>query len=108
MGGVKPAIQPLSIKAPHGAREMQVQWSDGHQGVYPHGVLREACPCAVCRERSQPEPRRNPVDLELRDIRTVGNYAIELRWGDGHDSGIYDFAYLRSLCQCGVCREPTL
>lgn len=27
----------------------------------------------------------------------VGNYGLRIRWNDGHDLGIYDFEYLRSL-----------
>jgi DUF971 family protein len=28
----------------------------------------------------------------------VGNYAMKIEWSDGHDSGIYSFEYLRSIC----------
>ena len=37
------------------------------------------------------------------EIRGVGNYAIELRWHDGHSTGIYTYDYLRSLCPCSSC-----
>jgi DUF971 family protein len=43
---------------------------------------------------------------ELEDITTVGNYALSLKWFDGHDSGIYSFKYLRSLCRCAQCAPP--
>jgi DUF971 family protein len=36
-------------------------------------------------------------ELTLQEIWGVGQYAIGLRWGDGHDSGIYTFEYLREL-----------
>jgi DUF971 family protein len=39
-------------------------------------------------------------------IGGVGNYAIELRWQDGHSTGIYSFEYLRSLCPCTHCTAP--
>ncbi|HEY1266366.1 MAG TPA: gamma-butyrobetaine hydroxylase-like domain-containing protein [Candidatus Binatia bacterium] len=35
----------------------------------------------------------------------VGNYAIMFRWGDGHETGIYTFQYLRSLCPCEECKQ---
>ena len=38
-----------------------------------------------------------PGNLELRELGQVGNYALSLRWGDGHDGGIYSFAFLRRL-----------
>lgn len=27
----------------------------------------------------------------------VGHYAVRIRWQDGHDAGIYDYATLRRL-----------
>jgi DUF971 family protein len=30
----------------------------------------------------------------------VGNYAIGIRWSDGHETGIYSFERLRQLCPC--------
>lgn len=29
----------------------------------------------------------------------VGSYALRIVWADGHNAGIYDFAYLRELAQ---------
>jgi DUF971 family protein len=28
----------------------------------------------------------------------VGNYALKIQFSDGHDSGIFSFAYLREIC----------
>lgn len=95
---------PVKIKAPHGARVMQVEWSDGHQGVYPHDVLRGLCPCAECQGHSGRIEYRAGGNLELRELATVGNYGLSLKWGDGHASGIYSFQYLRSICRCDACR----
>ena len=33
----------------------------------------------------------------IRELGQVGNYALSMRWGDGHDGGIYSFAFLRRL-----------
>lgn len=35
--------------------------------------------------------------FEAKEMFKVGNYAIGFRWGDGHDTGIYTFEYLRRL-----------
>jgi DUF971 family protein len=34
----------------------------------------------------------------------VGDYALQLTWGDGHATGIYTFVFLRELCACALCR----
>lgn len=38
-------------------------------------------------------------DVGLLNIEAVGNYAIKLFFDDGHDSGIYSWAFLFELCQ---------
>ena len=45
-------------------------------------------------------------NTEIREIATVGNYAITIKWGDGHGSGIYNYEYLRMICQCPECKPP--
>mgnify|MGYP003736416353 FL=1 len=36
--------------------------------------------------------------LNLEAIAPVGTYAVQLRWSDGHDSGIYTWEYLYEAC----------
>lgn len=90
-------LTPSAIKAPHGAQELEITWSDGRQTRYPHRVLRGYCPCAGCQGHAGPIKYREGGNLELRDLSTVGNYALGLVWGDGHNSGIYTYAYLLEL-----------
>lgn len=35
---------------------------------------------------------------EMVELLPVGNYAIQPRWSDGHDTGIYTWEFLRRLC----------
>jgi DUF971 family protein len=39
------------------------------------------------------------VNVNITDIQAVGNYAIQLYFDDGHDSGIFSWDYLYELCQ---------
>jgi len=112
-----PRTHPTRVKAPRNARIMEISWADGHQGIYPHEILRGYCPCAGCQGHSgtirfipggELEARYKPGgDLEMRNIEQVGNYALRFDWGDSHSTGIYTFRYLRSLCQCPECQSPT-
>jgi DUF971 family protein len=114
--GPDPRTHPTRVKAPRNARTMEISWADGHQATYPHEILRGYCPCAGCQGHSgtirfipggELEARFKPGgDLELRNIEQVGNYALRFDWGDGHNTGIYTFRYLRSLCQCSECTSP--
>jgi DUF971 family protein len=91
-----------AVRAPHGATAMEIDWADGVTSRIEHWIIRGFCPCADCQGhagpiRFVPEARDRASSQQLRDIRRVGNYALELTWGDGHASGIYTFGHLRLL-----------
>ena len=100
-----------AVRSPRGAIVSEIDWADGHHGVYPHEILRGYCPCAGCQGHSGEVQFIKPskIQLELEEIKPVGNYALALFWFDGHSSGIYSYRYLRALCQCDDCRagSPT-
>jgi DUF971 family protein len=100
-----PKIRPTKIRSPRGAKSTEIDWADGHKGVYPHEILRGYCPCAGCQGHSGTITFQNAegIALEVDDIEPVGNYAVCIKWFDGHSSGIYSFKYLRQLCQCAEC-----
>ena len=85
-----------------------IEWSDGHHGVYPVRHLRLHCPCAACvDEWTGVRKVRNddvPMLIMLQDIEPVGRYALQFKWSDGHDTGIYSYKLLRDLCQCDLCQ----
>ncbi|NQW79557.1 MAG: DUF971 domain-containing protein, partial [Polaromonas sp.] len=43
------------------------------------------------------DPQTVQADVSPRKIASVGNYAIQFDWSDGHSSGIYAFSDLREL-----------
>lgn len=94
--------KPTEIKRlPH---SLSIQWKDGLLSEIPYRELREKCPCARCNaEKQQKDPfRMIPTDdywekLHLVGIQTVGRYAVQLQWSDGHKTGIYTFNFLREL-----------
>jgi DUF971 family protein len=88
---------PTAIKAPHGAENLEITWSDGQKSCLPHSILRGYCPCAGCQGHAGPIRFRPGGNLELRELAPVGNYALGLTWGDGHNSGIFTYRYLREL-----------
>ena len=86
---------------PAGGPEILVEWSDGKLGVYSANDLRLACPCAGCVNESTGQkllkPEHIPADIRPLSINTVGRYALQISWSDGHNTGIYSFEYLRKL-----------
>jgi DUF971 family protein len=90
---------------------MRILWDDGHESRYAYADLRQACPCATCREQRaqrQVNPFQvittvTPHDVEPVHLSTVGNYALNIEWSDGHRTGIYPWDMLRALCPCPQC-----
>jgi DUF971 family protein len=89
--------RPTNVRAPHGARVLEISWGDGKKIAYPHEIIRGFCPCATCQGHSGTIRFVEGGDLDLRELAQVGNYALGLTWADGHNSGIYSFRYLRAL-----------
>lgn len=102
---------PVPERVHRGEHELVVTWDAGHAGVYPYRMLRLACHCATCREeltgRPLLDPGVVPEGVRAEEVSLVGAYAIKIRWSDGHDTGIYTYEYLLSLCPCGRCRATT-
>ena len=92
--------------------KISILWADGHKSIYNPFILRNACPCAACKGEGgifgkYYAPEKTAAvkeDVEPEEINQVGRYGLQIVWSDGHDLGIYTFDYLRSLCDCEVCR----
>ena len=91
-------------------RVIEITWLDGHHSGYGYEFLRWQCPCAICRgEGGVPGILEHLEKLtveqtDLVDLGPVGNYAMNLAWRDGHNTGIYSWEYLRGLCPCPECQ----
>jgi ATP-binding protein involved in chromosome partitioning len=94
------AATPTAIRQA-GPRALAIVWADGHESRYDVRELRLACACARCVDEWTGEERLDPAsvreDVHPLRIQTVGRYAIQIEWSDGHASGIYPFARLREL-----------
>ena len=94
----------LDLKRDQGLR---VQWNDGHESFYPVALLRKLSPSAeqqALREEMESNPLTvlpnaptNTKTLTAEDAELIGNYAIRLRFSDGHRTGIFSWTYLRSI-----------
>ena len=97
-----PAIEPREIKQEDDFT-IRIIWADNKECRYRAASLRRSCPCAQCVNEWTGERVLSPEnivdELEIRDVSLVGRYAINFRWSDGHETGIYSFRYLRELCE---------
>ena len=85
--------------------ELAVKWDDGSESFIPLEKLRRACPCAGCKGEmdimgnlyKNPDKPYAPTAFKLVQLNTVGTYALQPVWGDGHNTGLYAFDYLRRV-----------
>lgn len=84
--------------------ELAIAWNDGIESFLQLEMLRRACPCAACGgepdvmgEVSRPRLTYTDKSFQLLSFDLVGGYALQPRWADGHNTGIYSFTYLRRL-----------
>lgn len=98
------AFTPVAI-AQKGPRTLSITWSDGPVSLFDVRDLRLACGCAQCVDEwsgaGRLDPSSVPDDVRPVRIESVGRYAIQIEWSDGHASGIYPFQRLRELAGPG-------
>ena len=102
------AQKPQKIHVDRAAGWLEMVWpEEGNLRVFLPDV-RQACPCALCEDlrteksadaQLQMISAEQMPSVELSDVVPVGNYAIQIRWADGHDTGIYTYSYLKELAQ---------
>ena len=94
-------MQPTTIRVLEG-KFLWIKWSDETESKIGLQKLRELCPCATCiaeRENQSnsyiPLIQKNQVTVD--ELEVVGNYAIKIKWRDGHNTGIYEYTFLKKL-----------
>ncbi len=84
-----------------------ITWNDGHESKYFVRNIRLSCRCANCIDEWTREKilkdETVPQDIRPKKMETVGRYALQINWSDGHNTGIFTFEQLRSQCECDPC-----
>jgi len=118
-----PRVQPTEIKLHQKSRILEITFADGRNFRLPCEFLRVYSPSAEVRGHGpgQEVLQVGKKDVTIDRIEPVGNYAIQLAFSDGHDTGIYSWdllydyglhqdemwqRYLARLAEAGASREP--
>ena len=96
-------MRPLDIQQI--GQELAIKWKDQSESFIPLERLRRACPCAACQGEPDvmgnmhrgPEQPFAPGSFQLVRLESVGTYALQPVWADGHATGIYSFDYLKRV-----------
>lgn len=84
--------------------ELAIAWSDGRESFFALESLRRNCPCAVCQGEAdvlgtvdRPERKFQANSFQLRSLQSIGGYALQPLWQDGHSTGLFSYSYLRQI-----------
>ena len=80
---------------------LTLTWSDGETSAVSARRLRQYCPCAGCVEewsgKRTFEVETIPEGMKVIEVHSVGNYALSFTFGDLHNTGIYQWEFLKDL-----------
>ncbi len=90
---------PVDITVHSRSHTLEIRFDDGQDFVLPAELLRVYSPSAEVRGHwgQGAKLQLNKQDVNITDVKMVGQYAIKIFYDDGHDSGLYDWAYLYDL-----------
>ncbi len=92
-------MTPTEIRLRQRSRLLVVSFDDGRTFEYTHEYLRVHSPSADVKGHGpgQETLQTGKENVEILKIKPVGHYAVRLVFNDGHNTGLYTWAYLREL-----------
>jgi len=92
---------PTEIKLLQKQQTLQVKFDNGQEFIFSCEFLRKNSPSAEVKGHGgiKPAPPMVKADINITQIEPVGNYAVKLHFNDGHQSGLFSWAYLHELGQ---------
>jgi DUF971 family protein len=90
---------PTNIKSRTKSRVLEVSFDDGSTFELPYEYLRVFSPSAEVRGHGpgQEQLQLGKHDVVISQVEPVGNYAVKLVFDDGHNTGLFTWAYLYEL-----------
>lgn len=92
---------PTEITLHQQSRLLEIAFNDGARYKLPFEFLRVFSPSAEVRGHGvgQETLQVGKQNVVVKDLEPVGSYALKISFDDGHDSGLYTWAYLHELGQ---------
>ena len=95
----RPGPTPTEIKLRTASRLLDVRFDDGAHFELPFEYLRVFSPSAEVRGHGGGEGVlvTGKEGVGVRGVEPIGNYALRLKFDDGHDTGLYSWTLLYEL-----------
>ncbi len=93
------APAPTEIRLRRKSRLLELSYADGSKSQLPCEYLRVFSPSAEVQGHGpgQAVLMVGKENVNITAVEPVGHYAVRLRFDDGHDSGLFTWAYLHEL-----------
>ena len=93
------APPPEAITIHAKSRVLELVWADGTRYRVPFELMRVYSPSAEVAGHGpgQEVLQTGKREVQITAMNAVGNYAVQPRFSDGHESGIFTWEYLRHL-----------
>jgi DUF971 family protein len=87
---------PTEIKLHQKSQRLEISFADGKTFSLPAEFLRVYSPSAEVRGHGpgQEVLQAGKKDVQIVAIEPVGHYAVQFKFSDGHDTGIYSWDLL--------------
>jgi len=100
MAGLEPGTPaPTALTLHQASRVLEVGFDDGSVFRLPFELLRVYSPSAEVKGHGpgQEVLQTGKREVGIVDLQAVGHYAVQPRFSDGHDTGIFSWDYLYQL-----------
>jgi DUF971 family protein len=93
--------KPVAIQLRSRSRLLELEYEGGERHSLSCEFLRVHSPSAEVQGHGpgQEVLQTGKINVGITAIKPVGNYALQLVFDDGHDTGLYSWTYLYELCQ---------
>jgi DUF971 family protein len=90
---------PTELRIRRATRCLEVAFEDERRLSLPAEYLRVESPSAEVQGHAPHEKQlvAGKQDVNIAAVEPIGNYAVRIRFTDGHDTGIYSWTLLEQL-----------
>jgi DUF971 family protein len=90
---------PVELRLNRAKTQLTVEYDSGERYVLPAEYLRVESPSAEVQGHGagQKQILTGKADVTILGLEPVGNYAVRIRFDDGHDTGLFSWDYLHEL-----------
>ena len=92
---------PSRVVIPESKNALMLSYSNGQEYILPAEYLRVYSPSAEVRGHGEGNEtlQFGKRLVTINSLEKSGNYALQIEFSDGHDSGIYSWEYLQALAE---------